>query len=439
MCVFDVTRRVVGWCGASCADPGGGTRVGLAATFANPPAGVPDAWDVETVRDVLRGYVWVGAVALALVIAGCSSSSARTPADSKPQRARGSSPPSSVVSTPAKPVGWAVATSAEAGGGMSALISAAKHEGTLNVIALPPTFANYGAILRTFSKLYGIRIDQLEPDVTSQQEITQIKQRGAVDVLDVQTPVAVANASLFAPYKVATWSAIPASQKAPDASWVQDYGGYMSVGYDPARFGTITSLRQLLSHKFAHAVALDGNPTQATSALYGVMMANLALGGSPGNIAVGVGFFHKLAAAGNLVSVPATTPLTIKSGTTPVVINWDYLNTAPVVGRSPSAWKIFIPASAALGSFYAQAINKDAPHPAAARLWEEYLYSQGPRGGQNLWLKGGVRPVEQAAMTADHHIDSSLASAYPGVHGTPIFLSPGQLGAAARYLAAHWG
>ena len=329
---------------------------------------------------------------------------------------------------------------------MSALVSAAKQEGTLNVIALPPTFANYGAILRTFSKRYGIKINQLEPDVTSQQEITQIKQHGtshggtsqAADVLDVQNSVAVANASLFAPYEVATWPAIPASQKAPDGAWAADYGGYMSVGYDPTRFGTVTSLRQLLSHKFAHAIALDGNPTQATSALYGVMMTNLALGGTPGNIAAGVGFFHKLAAAGNLVSVPATTPLTIKSGTTPVVINWDYLNTSSVVGRSASTWKIFIPAGGALGSFYAQAINKNAPHPAAARLWEEYLYSQGPSGGQNLWLKGGVRPVEQAAMTADHRIDSGLAAAYPAVKGAAAFLSPSQISDAAKYLLAHW-
>jgi len=325
---------------------------------------------------------------------------------------------------------------------MSALIAAAMHEGTLNVIALPPTFANYDAILRTFSKLYGIKINQLEPDVTSQQEITQIKERGrsgqAADVLDVQTPVAVANASLFTPYEVATWSAIPASQKAPNGAWVQDYGGYMSVGYDPTRFGTITSLRELLSRKFAHAIALDGNPTQATAALYGVMMASLALGGTPGTIAAGVSFFHRLAAVGNLVSVPATTALTIKSGATPVVINWDYLNTAPVVGRSSSTWKIFIPAGAALGSFYAQAINKNAPHPAAARLWEEYLYSQGPRGGQNLWLKGGVRPVEQAAMTADHHIDSAMAAAFPAVEGAATFLSPSQLTTAAAYLRAHW-
>lgn len=325
---------------------------------------------------------------------------------------------------------------------MPALVAAAKKEGSLNVIALPPTFANYAAILKTFSKLYGIKIHALEPDVGSQQEISQIKRAGsssqAADVLDVETPVAMASAGLFAPYEVSTWAAIPASQKAPSGAWVQDYGGYMSVGYDPTRFGQITSLNQLLSHKFAGAVALDGSPTQATSALYGVMMANLALGGSPSDLATGVNYFRKLAKAGNLVSVQATTPLTIKSGQTPVVINWDYLNTPSVVGRSASTWRVFIPAHAAIGSFFAQAINKDAPHPAAARLWEEYLYSQRANGGQNLWLKGGVRPVEETAMTADHRIDAADAKGYPTFTGPATFLSASQESAAIAYLARHW-
>ena len=68
-----------------------------------------------------------------------------------------------------------------------------------------------------------------------------------------------------------------------------------------------------------------------------------------------------------------------------------------------SNWKVFVPQNAVLGGYYAQAINKDAPHPAAARLWEEFLYSQAATGGQNLWLKGGARPVEQAAMTVERH------------------------------------
>ena len=323
---------------------------------------------------------------------------------------------------------------------MKALIAAAKQEGTLNVIGLPPSFANYAAIMRAFTKLYGIKINASDPFGTSQQEIGAVKRGGpqAPDVVDVEAPLAAENASLFAPYEVATWSAIPADQKAANGAWAQDYGGYMSVGYDPTRYGKITSVSQLLGHKFAGSVALDGSPAQAPSALAGVMMANLALGGTAGDISAGVTFFKKLAAAGNLVSVPATTPLTIRSGQTPVVINWDYLNTAKVVGRTPSTWKLFIPSGAAVGSFYAQAISKNAPDPAAARLWEEFLYSQAPGAGQNLWLKGDVRPVELAAMMADHSANAAEAAAYPTISGTATFLSASQEAAATHYLRSHW-
>ena len=149
----------------------------------------------------------------------------------------------------------------------------------------------------------------------------------------------------------------------------------MSIGYDSAKFGTITSLSQLLGPKFKNAVALNGDPTQANAALNGVLMASLADGGSASSIADGVNFFHQLKAAGNFNTTQATAA-TIKAGTTPVVFNWDYLNTASVVGQPASTWKVFIPANATLGGFYYQAINKDAPHPAAARLWEEFLFSQ---------------------------------------------------------------
>src|SRR5215472_11979777 len=53
---------------------------------------------------------------------------------------------------------WSTVQSAAAGGGKKALIKAAKKEGTLNVIALPTNWANYGKELNTFHKLYGIKI-----------------------------------------------------------------------------------------------------------------------------------------------------------------------------------------------------------------------------------------------------------------------------------------
>jgi putative spermidine/putrescine transport system substrate-binding protein len=321
---------------------------------------------------------------------------------------------------------------------MNALIAAAKKEGTLNVIALPPTWANYGTIISTFEKKYGITVNSALPDGTSQQEVDAVKSENgtakAPDVLDIGMAVALANTNLFAPYEVSTWSDIPSAQKDTSGLWVQDYGGYMAIGYE-AKFGTITSMSQLLGPKFKGAVALNGNPTSANAGLNGVMLANLAEGGTAGDISKGVNFFHQLKQAGNFNPISAT-GATIKAGSTPVVFNWDYLNLPSYVGVS--GWKVFIPSGVDLGGYYAQAINKDAPHPAAARLWEEYLYSQTADGGQNLWLQGGARPVEQQAMTSNGTIDTSAASALPAATGTPVFLTPTQSTDAANYLAANW-
>jgi putative spermidine/putrescine transport system substrate-binding protein len=362
-----------------------------------------------------------GVAAAALLAAGCTSS--------------GSSSGSSSSGT-----NWAAETSAAAGGGMNALIAAARQEGTLNVIALPPTWANYGTIISTFEQKYGIKVNSALPDGTSQQEVDAVKSDNgtakAPDVLDIGLAVALADTSLFAPYQVSTWADIPAAQKDASGLWYEDYGGYMAVGYS-SKFGTITSLNDLLSSKFKNAVALNGNPTSADAALNGVMMANLAEGGTAGDIAKGVDFFSRLKAAGNFSPVPAT-GATIKAGTTPVVFNWDYLNLPSYVGVSNSDWKVFIPANAVLGGFYAQAINKQAPHPAAARLWEEFLYSQSATGGQNLWLEGGARPVEAAAMKADGSLNGSAAAKLPPVSAAPVFLTPSQNTDADNYIAANW-
>ena len=359
-----------------------------------------------------------GVAAAALVAVGCSSSG---------------SPESSSGGT-----NWATQTSASAGGGMDALVAAAKKEGTLNVIALPPTWANYGAILSAFSTKYGIKINSALPDASGQQEIDAVKSESgratAPDVLDVSMPVALANTSLFAPYQVSTWSDIPSAQKESSGLWYQDYGGFMAIGYS-SKFGTITSLNDLLSPEFKGAVALNGNPTSGHAALNGVMMASMAEGGSASSIANGVSFFEKLKKAGNFSPVQAT-DATIKAGTTPVVFNWDYLNLPSHVGVSD--WKVFIPQNALLGGYYAQAVNKNAPHPAAARLWEEFLYSQAASGGQNLWLEGGARPVEQAAMQANGSINKAAVAKLPAASGTPTFLSASQFTDAANYLAANW-
>jgi putative spermidine/putrescine transport system substrate-binding protein len=97
-----------------------------------------------------------------------------------------------------------------------------------------------------------------------------------------------------------------------------------------------------------------------------------------------------------------------------------------------------VPTDGVFGSFYNQAISKFAPHPAAARLWEEFLYSQTATGGQNLWLAGGARPVEQVAMASNGSINKADAAKLPPVTGAPVFLSQSQATGAATYLSANW-
>jgi len=333
----------------------------------------------------------------------------------------------------------AKATSAADLGGMQKLIDAAKKEGTLNVIALPPDWANYGEIISTFSAKYGIKVNSAQPDASSQDEInaaTQLKgQSGAPDVFDLGTAVASANTAIYAPYKVQTFADIPASLKDTNGLWVNDYGGYMSIGYDAGKVPAPTSVTDLLKPEYHGKVALNGDPTQAGAAFAGVVMAALGNGGSADDISKGVDFFKQLKAAGNFLPVDPT-PATIESGQTPVVIDWDYLNVAQgqkLQGKVD--WKTVVPTNAVVGGYYVQAINKDAPHPAAARLFEEFLYSD---QGQNLWLKGGARPVRADAMKTAGTIDQTLYAALPATTGTPVFLTDAQTTAAKNYLAANW-
>jgi putative spermidine/putrescine transport system substrate-binding protein len=108
-------------------------------------------------------------------------------------------------------------------GGMSGLVPAAK-EGTLNVITLPADWANYGTIMTDFTAKYGIKINDANPDGSSQDEINAMQslkgQSRAPDVLDMGTAFAIKadQEGLLAAYKVASWSDPPLVWPTPAAA-----------------------------------------------------------------------------------------------------------------------------------------------------------------------------------------------------------------------------
>ena len=329
------------------------------------------------------------------------------------------------------------ATSAADFGDMDGLIEAAKKEGELNVIALPPTWANYGNIIKAFEEKYDIKVNSQLPDVASQDEINAARQQKGKstrpDVFDLGQSVALANTSMFARYKVEKFDEIPDEFKDPEGAWVNDYGGYMSIGYDTRKVPEVTSIDDLLKSGYKGKVALNGDPTQAGAAFAGVVMVALAKGAAtPADVAPGVDFFKELKSAKNLLPVDPT-PASIESGQTPVVIDWDYLNAAETA-KLPS-WKVFVPPGKPVAGYYFQAVSNDAVHPAAARLWEEFLYSD---EGQNLWLAGGARPVRADAMVEAGTIDKAAYDALPQVEGEPVIVSEEDSGKATAYLAENW-
>jgi putative spermidine/putrescine transport system substrate-binding protein len=333
--------------------------------------------------------------------------------------------------------GAATWTSAQGAGGMDALVAEAKKEGTLNVIALPPDWANYGAVISAFTTKYGVKVDSAQPDAASQDEINAAdQQKGtdrAPDVFDLGQSVALANTAKFAPYQVSTWSTIPDELKDPNGTWVNDYGGYMSIGYNTAKVPAPTGVKDLLKPEYKGKVALNGDPTQAGAAFSGVVMTSLANGGSADDIQPGIDFFSQLKKAGNFLPTDPTAA-TIESGQTPLVIDWDYLN----AGESAklSTWKVVVPSDALVGGYYYQAVSKDAPHPAAARLWQEFLYSD---EGQNLFLGGGARPVRADDMEKSGTIDKAAYAKLPPVTGsTPTILTTDQTKKAADVLSKEW-
>ena len=120
------------------------------------------------------------------------------------------------------------AASADDFGGMDGLVAAANKEGHLNVITLPPSWANYGQIIQGFQKKYpGIKINSENPDGSSADEVAAAKsQKGqstAPDVFDIGTAVMDQNLDLLAPYKVASWGDIPDDFKDADGTWWYDY------------------------------------------------------------------------------------------------------------------------------------------------------------------------------------------------------------------------
>jgi putative spermidine/putrescine transport system substrate-binding protein len=339
----------------------------------------------------------------------------------------------------------AEATEAPAVDPMAELYAAAQAEGMLTTIALPHDWCNYGGVFEGFKAKYpDIVVNELDPGAGSGEELEAIRANmnnpgpQAPDVIDVGLafgPTAK-DEGLIQPYKVATWDEIPDGAKDADGYWYGDYYGVLAFEVNTAEVANPPSeYADLLKPEYNGQVALSGDPLTSNAAILSVWAAGLATGATGEEAAqAGLEFFKQLNEAGNFVPIDGDSR-TVGIGETPILIDWSYNSIANDVALAGNPDLVTnVPAAGRLAGVYVQAISAYAPHPNAAKLWMEYLYSD---EGQNLWASGFCYPIRFNSMMEAGTIQEDLLAQLPSTEGS-YFPTIDEINAAKAVITAGW-
>lgn len=294
------------------------------------------------------------------------------------------------------------------------LSALAKSEGTVQLIAVPADWANYGSQFSAFTEKYGVATPVATPDASSADELTAVKnlkgQKTQPDVIDIGYSFTgkAADDKLITPYKPSNFESIPDDLKDPNGMWVGAYYGVVQVGTNTNVVEAPKTWDDLLDPKYKGKIALPGDPRKGASSIAAVFAAALANGGTVDNIQPGIDFFEKLAKSGNLVSI--TSPVSaLSTGQAAVVFDWNYnfLGMDEELKKSDVKLETKTFEEGVFGNYYAQPVVADSPHPNSARLWVDWLTSD--EGSELFALGGGIPARYLELKDAGKLSDQALA------------------------------
>ena len=129
---------------------------------------------------------------------------------------------------------------------------------------------------------------------------------------------------------------------------------------------------------------------------------------------------------------------TLAQGQTPIIIYWDYnaLGGRDTLKGNPPV-DVVVPKTGVVAGVYVQAISAFAPHPNAAKLWMEHLYSD---EGQIHWLKGYCHPIRFNDLAKAGKIPQELLDKLPPAasYEAAVFPSLDDQAAAKEIITKQW-
>jgi putative spermidine/putrescine transport system substrate-binding protein len=283
---------------------------------------------------------------------------------------------------------------------------AARVEGKLASVGMPDDWANWRGIWADLQRLYGIV--HVDSDMSSAEEIAKIEAERAnasVDIGDVGFEFgAIAKArGITRAYKPGTWAQVPDWAKDPDGHWALAYTGTIAFAVNTKRVKSVPRSWKALFE--SNARVLIGEVGRAAQANAGVLSAAIALGGDEMRLAPALAALAPLAKQHRLVTTNAS-PALMERGEADVFVMWDF-NALSYRDKIPNAgdYEILIPSDGSITSGYTTILNKNAPHPNAAMLAREYIFSD---AGQTQIARGNARPIRADSLALPEDVRKKL-------------------------------
>ena len=316
---------------------------------------------------------------------------------------------------------------------MAVLEAAAKAEGEIVSYGLPDDWVNYGGMWKIYEGKYGI--NHLDTDMGSGEIIAALqteKTTGVADITDLGINFAgqIVSEGLSLPYKNSHWDEIPDWAKDPNGYWAAGYWGAIGMCVNPDKVLNVpTSWADLLKPEYKGMVSMK-DPRESGTANFVVLAAAVGNGGSEANVQPGLDFFKQMYELGQMNAVSPSTS-NIQKGEVPIALFWDFdcMSKAKDTGLP---LKLVIPSEGTAAGVYVQFAPAAAPHPNAAKLMLETMFSD---EGQLNYAMGYTHPMREIELPADLKSQFPPDEAYATVYFPKDFA---KLTVAATAIAEGW-
>jgi len=272
------------------------------------------------------------------------------------------------------------------------MMAAAKEEGQLISYGMSDDWVNLGNIWKAIEDKVGVV--HTDTDMTSAEQITRLlaeKNAPVMDMADIGYDFLgpLLDNNLAMTYKNAYYDKLPDNFKDPDGRWASAYWGAISFLVNKDLVENIPQTwDDLLKPEYKDKVC-SRDPRVSTYATGSVLAAAYAHGGGEDNVQPGLDFFKQLRDSGNLREGVVLNVAAVQKGECPISLVYDFDGFAKR-DATGLPLEVVIPKDGTVGMVFAQYISDLAPHPNAAKLGIDYLFSD---EGQVMLAQGYAHPT----------------------------------------------